>query len=237
MISKIGGTHVEEQAPTDAREYSAREASASIYQRERKLTEMKSAIEKVTWVGRITVFAVGLAVVLALTVGLATTALAAVPGDPFKLGKTNAVNAISRLAGSVAGPSLQINNGSENASATALDLRVEPGKAPMKVNSGVKVVKLNVDQVDAKSASDFLPRRTYTKEGTSADIPGNFARVSATCDPGDVALSGGYQFGPFGDIHIVEVRLEGNTYEMTFGGDNSATANVTCADFPPLRQQ
>ena len=46
---------------------------------------MKTAIEKVTWVGRITVFAVGLAVVLALTVGLATTALATFPGDSGRI--------------------------------------------------------------------------------------------------------------------------------------------------------
>jgi hypothetical protein len=99
-----------------------------------------------------------------------------------------------------------------------------------------KVTWVGRATVFAKSASDFLPRKTYTKGGTSADIPGNFASVSATCDPGDVALSGGYRFGsPFGDVHIVEERLEGDTYKMTFGGDNSATANVTCADFPPLR--
>ncbi|MDQ3588805.1 MAG: hypothetical protein M3392_00940 [Actinomycetota bacterium] len=39
---------------------------------------MKTAIEKVTWVGRVTVFAVGLAVVLALTV-IETTNLEPIP--------------------------------------------------------------------------------------------------------------------------------------------------------------
>jgi hypothetical protein len=83
---------------------------------------MKTAIEKVTRVGRVTVFAVGLAVVLALTVGLATTALAAVPGDPFKLGKNNTVNQISQLVGTTASSMLRIDN---NGGGTALQLLVE----------------------------------------------------------------------------------------------------------------
>ena len=93
---------------------------------------MKTAIEKVTWVGRVTVFAVGLAVVLALTVGLATTALAAVPGDPFKLGKTNTVDRISQLVGSTASSMLRIDN---NGAGSALQPLVESGKAPMTVNT------------------------------------------------------------------------------------------------------
>lgn len=51
----------------------------------------KLIVGKVMWVGRATVFTIGLAVTLALMLGVATTALAAVPGDPFKLGKINAV--------------------------------------------------------------------------------------------------------------------------------------------------
>jgi quercetin dioxygenase-like cupin family protein len=118
---------------------------------------MKTAIEKVTWVGRVTVFAVSLAVVLALSVGLATTALAAVPGDPFKLGKINTINKITQLVG--ANPNnalLRIDNNSTGASATALELQGESGKPPMRVNSTTEVQHLNVDQVDSKSAGDFL---------------------------------------------------------------------------------
>jgi hypothetical protein len=39
----------------------------------------------------------GFAVMLAVVLGVGTTALAAVPGDPFKLGKANAVNALTSL--------------------------------------------------------------------------------------------------------------------------------------------
>jgi hypothetical protein len=78
-------------------------------------------------------------------------------GGNFILGRTNAATAITKLAGSagVAGPSLQIDNNSTNAAATALDLQVEPGKAPMKVNSGVKVANLNADKLDDREASSF----------------------------------------------------------------------------------
>ena len=117
----------------------------------------RSIFSKVMWVGRATVFVVGLAVILALTVGLATTALAGTGvGARFQLGQTNSVNAITKLVGSVAGPSLQIDNNSTNANATALDLQVEAGKAPMKVNSETKVANLNADKLDGLDSGAFL---------------------------------------------------------------------------------
>src|SRR5215203_3301542 len=113
----------------------------------------KTIFKKVMWLGRATTFLVGLAVILALTVGLATTALAGTGvGARFQLGQTNTVNAITKLVGSVAGPSLQIDNNSTGAGATALDLQVEAGKAPMKVNSATQVANLNADKVDGRDA-------------------------------------------------------------------------------------
>jgi hypothetical protein len=47
-----------------------------------------SMVSKVMWVGRATVFVVGLAVIVALLFGVATTALGA-NGDFFKLGRSN----------------------------------------------------------------------------------------------------------------------------------------------------
>ena len=106
---------------------------------------------------RATTTIVGLAIMLALVFGVATTALAGTGiGATFNLGETNTVNAVCKLVGSVAGPSLQIDNNSANVSATALDLQVEPGKAPMRVNTSAEVQNLNADQVNGKSASDFL---------------------------------------------------------------------------------
>ncbi len=134
---------------------------------------MGSVVKKVMLVGKATTFMVGLAVILALTVGVATTALAGTGvGARFDLGKTNTVNAITKLVGSVAGPSLQIDNNSTNAAATALDLQVEAGKAPMKVNSETKVANLNADKIDGLDSSQFQ----------KAGVP----------VPQDLALTGGW---------------------------------------------
>ena len=86
--------------------------------------------------GKVTVLAVGLAVVLALVLGTATAALAGTGvGATFNLGQTNLVNAVSKLAGNAAGPMLQINNASTDARATGITLRVQDGRAPLKVSN------------------------------------------------------------------------------------------------------
>jgi hypothetical protein len=97
-----------------------------------------------------------LAVAAALTLGTASAALAGSGvGGVFNLGKINTVNAITTLVGSVSGPSLRIDNNSTNSAATALDLQVEPGKTPMKVNSTTKVANLNADQLDGTDSTAF----------------------------------------------------------------------------------
>jgi hypothetical protein len=55
-------------------------------------------------------------------------------GANFNLGKKNSVNQLSQLVGSTNNALLRIDNNAGN-DATALDLRLEPGLAPMKVNS------------------------------------------------------------------------------------------------------
>jgi hypothetical protein len=130
---------------------------------------LRSATSKVMWVGRATVFLVGLAVMLALVLGVATTALASIPGDPFRLGQTNGIDAMSTLVGNVAGTMLRVDNNSTGAGATALDLRVEPGKAPMKVNSATKVALLNADKVDGKDATAFYAAGSKVADSSHAD--------------------------------------------------------------------
>src|SRR5215218_575573 len=97
---------------------------------------LKSATSKVMWVGKATVFVVGLAVILALVLGVATAAFGA-NGDVFKVGRSNFASAVSVLDKSGAGP--------------ALRLLVDSG-APMAVNSSTKVASLNADKVDGKDA-------------------------------------------------------------------------------------
>ncbi len=70
---------------------------------------MRTAASKVMWVGRATVFLVGLAVILALVFGVASTAFAH-KGDKgfFHLGHKNVSQAVSKLVGKVAGPALKV---------------------------------------------------------------------------------------------------------------------------------
>jgi len=131
---------------------------------------MGKVAKKVTWTARATTTIVGLAIMLALVFGVATTALAGTGvGARFDLGKVNTVNAVSKLVGSIAGPSLQVDNNSTEANATALDLQVEAGKAPMKVNSGTKVANLNADTVDGKSEADFYAAGSKVADSAHAD--------------------------------------------------------------------
>jgi hypothetical protein len=121
---------------------------------EGKEEAMKSIISGVLRVARVTPFALGTAVMLAMVLGLATTTFAA-NGDPWLLGRNNVVTAITKLAGTagVNGPMLQITNNHPGTNDTALDLRVQRGETPMRVNSGVKVNNLNADRLDGRDSS------------------------------------------------------------------------------------
>jgi hypothetical protein len=113
-----------------------------------------------------------LTVVAMLTLALTSTALAGNGvGGVFNLGVTNTVNALTKLTGSVAGSSLVIDNNSTGTGATALNLQVEAGKAPMKVNSGTKVTNLNADKIDGKDSTDFVgPTNFDAKVLTTRDV-------------------------------------------------------------------
>jgi len=136
---------------------------------------MTNLARKVMWMGRATVSLVGLAILLALAVGLASTALAGTGvGARLDLGKTNAVNAVTRLVGNVAGPSVRIDNNSTGSGATALSLNVEPGRAPLKVDSATRVANLNADRVDGRDSSQFV------REGAAAVFASGQIRSNGT---------------------------------------------------------
>lgn len=106
-----------------------------------KEESMKGIFSRMMLVGRVTVFTVGLTVTLAVMFGVATVAVAAAPGDPFRLGRANTIDKLSVLR--------VINRGE----GTALELFVKPGNP---VNSGVKVNNLNADRLDGQDSSAFL---------------------------------------------------------------------------------
>lgn len=117
---------------------------------------IRSVIKKVLWVGRGTSTILGLAIVLAVVFGVATTAVGATGGN-FLLGKSNAAGAVSKLTANIAGPALQLVNTSADAAATALNLTVASGKPPLKVSAGSgTATNLSADKLDGKDSSQFL---------------------------------------------------------------------------------
>jgi hypothetical protein len=64
---------------------------------------MHTALKKAVRIGRAAALAIGVGVMVALVLGVATVALAAVPGDPFRLGQLNVINTTTSLQGN--GPS------------------------------------------------------------------------------------------------------------------------------------
>ncbi len=119
---------------------------------------IRSAASKVMWVGRATVFLVGLAVILALVFGVATTALGAT-GANFILGKANTADAVSSLVTTITDTTKATQAAlmvQQKSGGPALDLRVNSGKAPMKVNSGAKVARLNADRLDNLDSTEFV---------------------------------------------------------------------------------
>ena len=119
----------------------------------------RTIFSKVMWVGRATAFLVGLAVILALVLGVASAALGANGGNLI-LGQGNVATTITSLGGKlgVEGPMLRIMNNNEGKDDTALDLRVQSGEAPMRVNSNKVVTSLNADKVDGH---DSTPLRSW----------------------------------------------------------------------------
>jgi hypothetical protein len=153
---------------------------------------------------RTAIFTVGMATMLALVFGVATTALGATGGN-FILGKANVAGTTSRLTASIAGSALQVVN---NGAGTALDLRVgssttrpaDKTVAPMKVDSQAKVTNLNADEVDGRDADSFAAS-THVHSGeditsgtvSEARIDGSVARdseVMPTVQAGDGSGSG-----------------------------------------------
>lgn len=137
---------------------------------------LRSAASKVMWVGRATVFLVGLSVILALVFGVASSALGA-NGGSFILGKAaNSATRVTGLIGKVAaGSALVVKNPSGG---SALDLSVgdpaaDPATktvAPMKVNSQQVVTNLNADQLDGKDSGQFATRLHALIKGSDGSL-------------------------------------------------------------------
>ncbi len=156
---------------------------------------VRSAASKVMWVGRATVFLVGLSMILALVFGVASMALGA-DGDFFKVGKSNLAASVSKLIKSGAGP--------------ALRLEVDSGP-PLSVNSGAKVTNLNADKLDGQNSRAFFTGKTYDVTGHLQGSAALGVGTGRTCDEGDVPVGGGYSALSANEGSATEDRVYTNT--------------------------
>jgi hypothetical protein len=213
---------------------------------------LRSAAGKVAWVGRTASMVFGLALVMALMFGLASMAFAA-NGNNFVLGVlNNTATAVTRLTGNVDGAAMQVVNTNPGADDTALDLRVQSGEAPMRVNSDKKVANLDADTIDGKSSGTFWGGKTYDKELTFDNSASTNTFANVVCDGGDSAIGGGYEglaategtvFRDVTNKQLVITPISGRPFEQyavewknannTAGFASNVKVTVHCADFPP----
>ena len=76
-------------------------------------------------------------------------------GGVFNLGETNTVNESTVLSGSKSGPMLRVINSSTGASASGLNINVNPSRPPIVTNSATRVGNLNADKVDGYHANQL----------------------------------------------------------------------------------
>ena len=144
----------------------------------------KMLFSKVMWIGRATIFLVGLAVILALVLGAASVAFGA-DGKPFILGKaTNAATKVTGLIGKVAtGSALVVKNPSGG---SALDLQVDGGQAPLKVNPEAgTATNLSADELDGEDASAYQHRVSGECAAGSAIRSIGSDGTTVACEPDD----------------------------------------------------
>jgi hypothetical protein len=152
------------------------------------------------WVGKATVFTVGLAVILALVFGVATTALGATGGN-FILGQANTASTVSKLVSNVPGSSaLQVSNPSTQAGSRALQLGVSEGKAPLAVNATAgTATNLSADELDGKDSSEFLAADGKAQDAAHADRADSAASAQDAQNADKLGGQGPSAFAGFGE--------------------------------------
>jgi hypothetical protein len=175
----------------------------------------RNVASKVMWVGRTASMVFGLALVMALLFGVATMAMGATGGN-FLLGKANGATTASKLTASIAGPALTLVNQSTDTAATALNISVASGKAPLKVNAAAGTATgLSADELDGQDSAAYQKRVNGScPDGSS--IRSIAADGSASCEPDDQ--------GDGGTAHVNQLRTELGTND---GASNEAADPVS----------
>jgi hypothetical protein len=143
----------------------------------------------------------------ALFVALGGTAWAATGGN-FILGKANTANAKTTLTGTNAGPALALSNTTTGTAATALNLNVASGHAPLTTNSSTVVKNLNADKVDGLDAAQL---KTHVDLTWTTIGPFTNAQTTFTTNGGPLLITlNGSAYGDIaGQVLVVCVYIDG----------------------------
>lgn len=155
---------------------------------------IRSVASKGAWVGRTASMVFGLALVLALIVGVASAAFGANGGN-FILGQLNKATAMTQLNGNVSGKAaLQVVNNNTAAGSKALQLNVAQNRPPIQVNpTAGRATNLNADKLDGKDSSEIGINgleRVFTSSALNSDSPKS---ANARCPLGKVVIGTGFQ--------------------------------------------
>jgi hypothetical protein len=181
---------------------------------------------------------------LALFISLSGVAYAATGGN-FILGQSNNATKQTKLTANVAARTLQLENGSTGAGASALGLTVASGKAPLTVNSNTRVVNLNADLLDGRSSTAFLLKGVHlsadasaaggvvdvTNTGTSNGVQGLTGSIAASGVYGE--NTSGFGFGVAGragdDGHAIYGDNTGSGFAGYFEDKVFLGGNLVCS--------
>jgi len=170
----------------------------------------------------------GLALVLALVFGAAGVALSATGGN-FILGKANEATTVTRLTATVAGPALTLVNQSTDAAATALNINVGTGKAPLKVNATAgTATNLSADKLDGKDSSGFYAQGSKVSDSSHADRADSASSATSAADADKLDGKDSSQFQPSNPCPSGTLFHEGACIETakrgTIGYPNAAAS-------------
>jgi hypothetical protein len=209
---------------------------------------LKSAARKALWVIKGMALFGGAVVTLALVFGVASVAFGD-DGDNFVLGQNNVATALTKLTANRDGVAMQVKNTNPGLNDPALNLTVDPGEAPMRVNSDGLVANLNADKLDGESAdqigvlilshaNDDSPFDSDSPKTATAECPGSKEVVGTGYDLGGVAT--GTPPNQQTDVVVTSVIPLENTdsvyvsaiEEVPTSRDWSIRATAICATIP-----
>lgn len=195
----------------------------------------KSVVGRVMWVGRATVFLVGLAVILALVLGVASAAFGANGGN-FILGVINSASDTTRLSGNVSGgPALHVTNPRTGAGSRALQLNVAENRPPIQVNATAgKAINLDADELDGKDSEQILPLVRAQKDPNpflSDTVSGMSAQTNSVSI--DAPTDGVLMI--FGSMWLYNPGTGDQSFSARIRLDGDEEAHVDASNVPPSR--